>query len=88
MTRNIINSRNIIKPNNIIFRRLSYDKNNFINKFNLIKKNTELKSKYSLGIFIIGGCLELYTFYKSNDTKKSTGLGWSFIATTLIWKIR
>jgi hypothetical protein len=34
---------------------------------------------------MVGVCVEVYTFFKTNDIQKSTGLGWSTLAVIFMW---
>lgn len=55
--------KNIIKSNNVLFRRLSYNKNFF--------QNYDLKLNRILGVIFVGGCVGLYTHYdKQNNLSR------------------
>ena len=81
---------NFSKNNKNIFRRFSIDKNNFTTRENIIKTKTntnintntdmKLRLQYGLGFFVVGGCVEVFTFSETKDITKSTGLGWSTLA--------
>jgi len=57
---------------------------NTINKCICNQNNKKTILNYSIGFFLIGGCVEAYTFSKTNNLRESTGLGWSIFAILLI----
>lgn len=77
-------TKKIIEINKILFKNIYDIKHNNIRK--LKKKYTlyEIKSKYLLGIFIVGGCMELYTYSKKKSLWESDGLCWSILASLMI----
>ncbi len=84
----------IFRANKFVFRKFTTGGQNLSSNFenncknkcnncNLEIINKKLRLNYSIGFFIVGGCVEMYTFSKSNDFSKSTGLGWSVLAIIL-----
>lgn len=39
----------------------------------------QTKLNYALAFFSIGGIVQIYTYSKTNDFNKSTGIGWGFL---------
>lgn len=52
--------------------------------FNCPNKMLQTRLNYGLALFAIGGIVEIYTYDKSNDISKSTGLGFGLLAACLV----
>ena len=63
-----------------IFETVSNPENKTCKDCNLEK----LRLIYAFGFFSVGGCVEIYTYYKSGNYSHSTGLGWGLFAALFI----
>jgi len=52
--------------------------------FNCPNKMLQTRLNYGLGFFVTGGIVEMYTFDKTSNFEKSTGLGWGMLAACLV----
>ena len=62
------------------FETTSNPENKTCKDYNLEK----LRLNYALVFFSIGGCVEIYTYYKSGNYSHSTGLVWGLLAALII----